>query len=80
MKVSEAIKILAMFSPNTEVELNFPNASKTVIAVKPGHPPKLPMEGEVAMMPMYPSEQEWYEKAKSRFTEKCVNDKYRSPS
>jgi len=61
MKVSQAIKILAMFSADTEVELNFPDAEKSVITVKPSNPPKLPTEGEVAMMPMYPSEQEWYD-------------------
>ena len=60
MKVSEAIKILDMFSADTEVELNFPDAQKVVVTVKPTTPPKLLMEGEVAMMPMYPSEQEWY--------------------
>ena len=60
MKVSEAIKVLAMFDANTEVELNFPDAQKVVATVKPSNPPKLPMEGEVAMMPMYPSEREWY--------------------
>lgn len=56
MKVSEAIKILAMFSPNTEVELIFPDAQE--VKVSPVTP-KL-TEGEMAMMPMYPSEQEWY--------------------
>lgn len=58
MKVAEAIKILTMFDPNTEVELVFPDAQEVKVSpVKPK--PKL-TEGEMAMMPMYPSEQEWY--------------------
>jgi hypothetical protein len=57
MKVSEAIKILAMFDANTEVELIFPDAQEVMVTVRP----KVPAEGEMAMMPMYPSEQEWFE-------------------
>lgn len=58
MKVSEAIKIPAMFSADTEVELIFPDAITVEVSVTPKKPLT---EGEMAMMPMYPSEQEWYE-------------------
>lgn len=50
MKVSEAIRILNMFSPETQVELIFPDAQP--VELKPKRPQLT--EGEMAMLPMYP--------------------------
>lgn len=51
MKAKEAINILKMFNPETEVELVFPDA----MLASPVAKPKKPLtEGEMAMLPMHP--------------------------
>lgn len=56
MLASEAINILKMFSPNTEVELVFPD----VIANDYKSPIKPLTEGQMASLPMNPDKaQDW---------------------